>query len=235
MSSSARVAQPRSPLPFSACVTCLQDEANCPSPVLDSTARAGRERHPLKVLASLAVLALPVAAAAAAPPERPPRSETPQAREQARLCERLDREDGAAACRAALSLGIGPARRRAVRELLAKHLVRLEKWDELADLFREDVRLDPADPAAWQRLGSTLLFALGQPAEAIAALEQAVRLAPRDAAARLDLGLALASVRRSGEAVAALEEALRLDPTLLDGRPAARAGLDAARAGRPWP
>ena len=184
---------------------------------------------PAKVLASLVALALPVAALAAPP------AETPAAREQARLCERLELEAGAAACRSALALGIGPARRGPVRELLAKQLVRLERWDELADLFREAVRRDPADPEAWQRLGSTLFFALGQPAEAIAALEQAVRLDPRAASARLDLGLALASVRRSAEAVTAIEEASRLAPRLLDERPAAREALEAARAGRPWP
>jgi hypothetical protein len=49
------------------------------------------------------------------------------------------------------------------------------------------------------------------------------------------LGLALAAARRLAEGAAALEEALRLDPAALDGRPAARAVLDAARQGRPWP
>ncbi len=58
--------------------------------------------------------------------------ETPQAREQARLCERLDEEAGIEACRAALALGLRPERREAVREVLANHLVDLERWTDLA-------------------------------------------------------------------------------------------------------
>ena len=175
----------------------------------------------------LACTALTPAAAVAA--------ETAAAREQARLCERLSGEDSVTACRAALRLGIGPARRAPVRELLARHLAALERWDELADLFRDGVRQDPADAAAWQRLGATLLFALGAPAEAVAALQEAVRLAPGDPAARVALGLALAAVRRPAEATAAFDEGLRLDPAALDGLPVARAVLDASRQGRPWP
>ena len=163
------------------------------------------------------------------------RGETPAAREQARLCERKNLEEGVAACRAALALGIGPERRGPVREMLAKHLVALEKWDELAELLREDVRLDPTSAAAWQRLGLTLLFALDEPAEATGALEEAVRLAPRDAPVRVGLALALHAAGRAQEATAAFEEALRIDPAVLDGRPAARAAMEAAGRGEPWP
>jgi tetratricopeptide (TPR) repeat protein len=161
--------------------------------------------------------------------------ETAAAREQARLCERENLEAGVAACREALALGIGGARRPAVREMLARHLVRLERWDELADLLREDVRLDPGNPEAWQRLGLTLLFGLGETAEAVGALQESVRLAPADASARLELALALQAAGRRAEAVATLDQALKLDPAVLDGRPAARAALEAARRGEPWP
>jgi protein O-GlcNAc transferase len=160
---------------------------------------------------------------------------TAAAREQARLCERLNREEGAAACRAALALGIGPDRRGALRQALAKHLVALEKWDDLAELLREGVRLDPTSAAAWQRLGLTLLFALDERAEATGALEEAVRLAPRDAPVRVGLALALQAAGRAKEAAAAFEEALRIDPVVLDGRPAARAAMEAAGRGEPWP
>jgi tetratricopeptide (TPR) repeat protein len=194
---------------------------------------------PAQVHAALALalgLALAAAGAAGAEPEpAAPRGETPAAREQARLCERQNQEEGVAACRAALALGIGPARRGPVRELLARHLVALERWDELAELLRDNVRLDPTSAAAWQRLGLTLLFALDAPAEAMGALEQAVRLAPADAPARLGLALALQAAGRSTEATAAFEEALRLDPGVLEARPAARAALEAARRGEPWP
>ena len=182
-------------------------------------------------------LGLALAGGAAAAQPRPPATpgETPAAREQARLCERKNLEEGATACRAALALGIGPARRGPVRELLARHLVALERWDELAELLREDVRLDPQNAAAWQRLGLTLLYALDAPAEATGALEEAVRLAPADATARVGLALALLAAGRSKEAAAAFEEALRLDPAVLQGRPAARTALEAARRGESWP
>ena len=153
---------------------------------------------------SLAVaLAVALAAHVAGAAERQTaaaRGETPAAREQARLCERKNLEEGVAACRAALALGIGPERRGPVREMLAKHLVALERWDELAELLRESVRLDPTSAAAWQRLGLTLLFALGEPAEATGALEEAVRLAPRDAPVRVGLALALHAAGRAQEA-----------------------------------
>ncbi|HSD26759.1 MAG TPA: BTAD domain-containing putative transcriptional regulator [Vicinamibacteria bacterium] len=182
------------------------------------------------------VVVLALAAAGAAAAERgAPAGETTAAREQARLCERENLEAGAAACREALALGIGGARRAAVRERLARHLVALERWDELAELLRENVRLEPASSAAWQRLGLTLLFGLGETAEAVGALEEAVRLGPADASARLGLALALQAAGRAAEAVEARDQALRLDPAVLEGRPAARAALEAARRGEPWP
>ena len=164
-----------------------------------------------------------------------PARETAAAREQARLCERLNLEEGVAACRAALAQGIGPARRGPVRQMLARHLVVLEKWEDLTALFREDVRLTPKNAEAWRRLGATLLFALDQRAEAIQALSEAARLAPGDAESRVLLGLALAAEGRQAAAAAALREALRIDPGVLEDRPAAQAVLDAAEAGRSWP
>lgn len=161
--------------------------------------------------------------------------ESAAAREQARLCERQNLAAGAAACRSALELGIGPARRAALRDQLARHLVALEDWEALADHFREGVRLEPQSALAWQRLGLTLLFALHQPVEAASALREAVRLAPADAEARLGLAQALVATGRGAEAAAAFEQALRLDPQALEGRPAARAAFEAARSGTSWP
>ncbi len=203
----------------------------------------GSRHVPLLLVLACAWLSAPVLPALAAePPQKPPearpslpRGEPVAAREQARLCERLAGADAVEACRAALSLGIGSARRGPVRTMLAKHLASLERWDELAGLFREGVRLEPGSAEAWQRLGDALLFALGRPAEAVDALQQATRLAPADAPTWLSLGLAQQALQRPAEAVAALEEALRLDPQVFDGRPAARAALDAARQGRSWP
>jgi tetratricopeptide (TPR) repeat protein len=195
-------------------------------------AEAGRVRS----LAAALAVALATSTAAGAERATPAaRGETPAAREQARLCERKNREEGVAACRAALALGIGPERRGPVREKLAKHLVALEKWEELAELLREGVHLDPTSAVAWQRLGLTLLFALDEPGEAEGALEEAVRLSPRDAPVRVGLALALQAAGRAQEAAAAFEEALRIDPAVLDGRPAARAAMEAAGRAEPWP
>ena len=169
------------------------------------------------------------------PGQAPAPEETPEAREQARLCERLDEEEGIEACRAALALGLGPERRGPVREVLARHLVDVERWSELAEHYREDVRLAPEDAEAWVRLGTTVLFALNEQAEALAALEEAVRLDPGDATTRCLLAVALHSLARHEEATEAFDEAVRLDPTVFDGRPAARAVREAARRGEPWP
>jgi tetratricopeptide (TPR) repeat protein len=177
-------------------------------------------------------LALAVGPAAARGPSQ---GETAEAREQARLCERLSREEGVAACRAALELGIGKQRRGPVREMLARHLVALERWDELAELHRESVQAEPTNALAWQRLGLTLLFALEEPVAAAGALEEAVRLDPADAPARVGLALALHACGRREESAAAFEEALRLDPAALEGRPAARAVHESVRRGEPWP
>lgn len=180
----------------------------------------------------LAVLLVSAAAASAGPsiPE-----ETREAREQARLCERLDDEEGVLACRRALALGLDPERRGPVRDILAGHLVDLERWADLADHYREDVRLAPEVAEGWTRLGSTLLFALNERAEALAALEVAAGLDSGDASVRVLLAIARHALGRYDEATSAFEEALRLDPAVLDGRPVARAVREAARRGEPWP
>lgn len=196
--------------------------------------RQGLVRPWPRVAAVFLALALAARADALEPPA-PPRGETAAGREQARLCERENLEAGAAACRSALALGIGPARRDAVREKLARHLVALERWDELGELLRENVALHPTSAEAWQRLGLVLLFALDQPAEATSALAEASRLAPADASVRLSLALAHHAGGRMDEAAAAFEEALQLDPAVLEGRPAARAVFEAVRRKEPWP
>jgi tetratricopeptide (TPR) repeat protein len=186
-------------------------------------------------IAALALAAPLARAQQAAEPGAAPRHETPAAREQARLCERRNLAPGAEACRQALALGIGPERRPAIRDQLARHLVALEDWEALAEHFREGVRLEPGSAAAWQRLGMTLLFALSQPGEAVSAFEQAARLDPSSAETQLGLAMALAAAGRVAEAAGRFEEAQRLDPGVLDGRPAARAGAEAARRGASWP
>jgi len=182
---------------------------------------------------SLAVLLILVPGASVA--RATTAGETAEAREQAWLCERLDEEPGIAACRAALAAGIGLERRTAVRQILANHLVDLERWTELGEHYREDVRLAPEDAEAWFRLGSTLLFALNERAEALAALEEAARLDPGSGRGRSVLAIALHVLGRFEEATDAFDEAERLDPTVFQGRPAASAMRAASRRGEPWP
>jgi tetratricopeptide (TPR) repeat protein len=189
-----------------------------------------KRAHPFAAAMSVILVATWLAAAPTTSAE-----ETPQAREQARLCERLDEEAGIEACRAALALGLRPERREAVREVLANHLVDLERWSELAEHYREDVQLEPEESAAWFNLGSVLLFALNEKAEALAALEEAARLDPADPSTHSVLAIALHALGRYEEAVASFDEALRLDPAVLEGRPAAQAVREAARRGEPWP
>ena len=181
---------------------------------------------------SLAAFALHVliAAAAAARP-----AEGPAAREQARRCEDLSGEEGLAACRQAIALGLAPPRLDAVRELLARRLVSLERWEELVEHFREGVALHPDRAEAYYRLGWALLFAVDRPEEAVVPLREAARLAPDDAEARLALGIALNALGREEEANAAFDEALKLDPGVLERRPAARAVLESARKAERWP
>jgi tetratricopeptide (TPR) repeat protein len=165
----------------------------------------------------------------------PPPTETPASREQARLCEELPGDPGLAACRRALALGLSEPRVGPVRELVARHLVSAERWEELDAHLAEDVRLYPESAAFQHRLGSNRVFALGRVEEGLASLREAVRLDPGRAEYRAVHALALSAVGRPREAAAEFEEALRLDPDVLSGRPAARAVLQAARRGENWP
>ena len=63
----------------------------------------------------------------------------------------------------------------------------------------------------WKVLGA-LLWAEGRTAEALAAMQNSLRLLPRDAEARSNLGLTLTILQRFAEAEACFREALRIDP-----------------------
>src|SRR5260370_4776390 len=95
------------------------------------------------------------------------RAEEPAAGEQARLCEERSGEEGLAACRSAIASGLGRERVAALRQLLALRLASLERWEELAAVYREAVRLEPNDPEANWRLRSTLPLPLRQPEGAL--------------------------------------------------------------------
>jgi tetratricopeptide (TPR) repeat protein len=161
--------------------------------------------------------------------------EGPAAREQARLCEGRPGEEGLTACRRAIELGLGPKRMEAVRELTARRLVSLERWEELVEHFREGVALHPERAEAQLRLGSTLLFAVDRPEEALGPLREAARLGTDDVEAQVLLGIALNVLGRQQEALAAFEAAEQIDPALVDRRPASRAVYEAAKKAERWP
>jgi tetratricopeptide (TPR) repeat protein len=163
------------------------------------------------------------------------RAQVGAAATQARLCTRSTGEAAIAACRRALELGLPAARQPAIEAALAARLADEERWDEVVDVYRGGVARRPEDGQARLRLGGALLHMKDQAAEAEPVLREAVRLRPQDTEARVLLANALALLGRTADAVAAFEDALRLDPTVLDGRPAARAAYEAARQGQRWP
>jgi tetratricopeptide (TPR) repeat protein len=198
---------------------------------------------PLLPLVTLALLAGP-----ADPPSPPPPAhkvsasvaralpEPAAARDEARRCEEEGDKDAAlAACREALRLGLHEPQRTALRQLLARRLAEEERFDELVAVYQEDTQEHPADSEAWRRLGTALLFLRADPAGALPALQEAVRLRAEDADGHVLLGVCLNGLGRHPEAVAAFEEALRLDPEAFELRPAARASFEAAQRGERWP
>ena len=181
-----------------------------------------------------AVLAVPFStlgatvAAAKAP-------DAPAAVQAARLCVELPKEAAVAACRAALTLGLGPRRAGVVRDVLASRLAALERWEEVVAVHREAAAEPGAAAETYVRLGSALLHGVGRAEEALPSLKEAARLDPADAEAWGVLGAALHALGRSAEAAAAFDEAARRDPTWLERHPASQAIADAARKGEAWP
>ena len=163
------------------------DLSRSAGPVLPA---AGRE--PASALASA------VRCRGARPPGRRAQ-ESREAREQARLCERLDRGGGGRG----LPRRAGPRPRRRsgaapVRERPRAAPGRARALERARRPLPRGRAARAGGRRAWLRLGSTLLFALNETAEALAALEEAVRLAPADASARVALALARARPGRYG-------------------------------------
>lgn len=181
-------------------------------------------------MTALATLLLAAAAETASA-----RGETAAAREQARRCLELPREDGVEACRRALALGLLPARAGVVRRALALKLIALDRGQEAVDVYRDDVRTQPADAEARLRLGQALLSILGDAEAALPVLERARELRPDEARIHGAVGLALSAQGRARGAVQAFEAALRLEPHFLESRPGTRRAYEAAQRGERWP
>jgi len=89
------------------------------------------------------------------------------------------------------------------------------KLDEAFALFRDAVRLDPADALARANFGEALAR-MRRVDEAEAEFREALRLAPESAQVRNSYGAALAAQNRLTEAEAQYEAALRIDPESAD-------------------
>jgi Flp pilus assembly protein TadD len=151
------------------------------------------------------------------------------------VCLAAEGDAAVPACRRALELGLRAERAAVVNGVLASKLAASDRWDEAASALAEWCRLAPGDPEPRRRLADVLLHGLGRAADAVAELQEAVRLSPDDGPAWGALGIALAAARRYDEATVAFDKAIGLDATFFDIRPAARTVADAARQHKAWP
>ena len=92
-------------------------------------------------------------------------------------------------------------------------VARNRDWRDEETLFRHTLRYDPPAARVWYDLAN-LRLAAGDPVEAERLYRAALARSPRDAAAHLNLGIALQRQGRGREAVAEYDEAVRLDPSL---------------------
>ena len=102
-------------------------------------------------------------------------------------------------------------------------------WKDDLTLFARALRSDPGNGVA-QNVVEYQLARRGNLEEALGHLREAVRLAPRYARARANLGLVLDMQGKSGEALAEYKEAVRLDPR--DAAAQNNLGASLAEAGR---
>lgn len=101
-----------------------------------------------------------------------------------------------------------------VRE--AQTLERRGDWQGLLAWGRDWARIDAGNPLAWFIQGNALVE-LGRRAEAIAAYERTIRLAPHDFYAHNNLGNALRDSGRTREAMQAYRAAVEVNPDYVQG------------------
>lgn len=93
----------------------------------------------------------------------------------------------------------------------ARDMERQRDWASLLALGQQWSQDDPGNPLAWFVQGRAW-SALGQPAQAIAAYRQTLRVAPDDVLARNNLGNELRASGQPHEAMQAYRAALEIDP-----------------------
>jgi tetratricopeptide (TPR) repeat protein len=89
---------------------------------------------------------------------------------------------------------------------------------------------DPGDLQSWEELGK-LALQLQSPSLAASFFDEAIRVAPRAAKPRQDMGLALAMMGRYEEAIAQFRQGIAADPT--DAAAHLNLAVALAEAGRP--
>lgn len=94
---------------------------------------------------------------------------------------------------------------------LGIHRFLSHQYEEAAGAFRDVLKGDPADAAAWSFYGMALAH-LGRGADAEAALSRAVALAPQNGEAWFHLGVARSLREEWGEAASAYRRAVALAP-----------------------
>ncbi|MCM2257445.1 MAG: tetratricopeptide repeat protein [Vicinamibacteria bacterium] len=195
-----------------------------------------RERRPRMPVAGLMLLALAAPASAAPLPHRVvlPAYETRAARDAQRACFAVLSDEAVPACERALALGLTVGKASGVARRLALLHARELRWEQAAQAWAACAAILPKEPAPRVAHGH-LLSLLGRHDEALAAFDEALRLAPDDAEALLGAGTALARLGRGSEALARIDEAARREPELFERRPALAAMRDALRAGKSWP
>jgi tetratricopeptide (TPR) repeat protein len=97
-------------------------------------------------------------------------------------------------------------------KILANVLVQLGRHAEAAEAVRAAPRLDPSDPQRHYLLGAALADQRGHDEQAMAAFEQAARLAPEMVEVHVAMGHLAARARRYDRAEACFQRALALDP-----------------------
>jgi predicted O-linked N-acetylglucosamine transferase (SPINDLY family) len=128
-------------------------------------------------------------------------------------------DPAARAYRMALELDPGLAAAHVSLGIVLRHLGDL---DGAAAAHRRALEIEPRMPAALANLGIVLAARLSRgvdsplPESALQALQDAVAAAPRDVAARQNLGLAYGRLNRLDEAAQQLNAALALDPARVD-------------------
>lgn len=87
----------------------------------------------------------------------------------------------------------------------------LKDWSKCAERYARAAALEPTN-AKYRLDQARCLQRLGQPADALAVLDEAVRLAPLDAAIRMAMGDAYRDLGRKPEAIEAYKRFIELDP-----------------------